>query len=72
MYRSGNFPVSKQKFIVQLLDNPCKRIEIAQNLNITSQTLSKPLVILQKLGLIKINNEKKYQILDSIGFIVKK
>ena len=72
MYRSGNFPVSKQKFIVQLLDNPCKRIEIARNLNITSETLSKPLVILQKLGLIKINNEKKYQILDSIGFIVKK
>ena len=49
-----------------MLDNPLKRVEIANNLNITSGTLSKPLVKLQDRGLIKINDERKYQIVDSI------
>ena len=64
MWYKLNF--SQQKVIVQLVDNPLKRIEIARNLNITSGTLSKPLLNLQELGLIEINNEKKYQIVDSI------
>ena len=57
---------SEQKIIVQLLNNPLKRVEIAKNLNITSGTLSKPLIKLQELGLIEINDEQKYQIVDSI------
>ena len=64
MWDKLNFP--EQKIIVQLLDNPLKRVEIANNLNITSGTLSKPLVKLQDIGLIEINDERKYQIVDSI------
>ena len=59
-----NYP--EQKIIVQLLNGPIKRIEIANNLNITSGSLSKPLVKLQDNGLIEINGERKYQIVDSI------
>lgn len=64
MWDKLNFP--EQKIIVQLLDSPLKRVEIANNLNITSGTLSKPLVKLQDIGLIEINDERKYQIVDSI------
>ncbi|MDO5860852.1 MAG: ATP-binding protein, partial [Methanobrevibacter sp.] len=64
MWDKLNFP--EQKIIVQLLDNPLKRVEIANNLNITSGTLSKPLVKLQDIGLIEINDERKYQIVDPI------
>ena len=64
MWDKLNFP--EQKIIVQLLNNPLKRVEIANNLNITSGTLSKPLVKLHDLGLIEINDERKYQIVDSI------
>ena len=64
MWDKLNFP--EQKIIVQLLDTPLKRVEIANNLNITSGTLSKPLVKLQNMGLIEINDERKYQIVDSI------
>lgn len=56
----------EQKIIVQLLNHPLKRVEIANNLNITPGTLSKPLVKLQDIGLIEINDNKKYQIVDSI------
>lgn len=56
----------EQRIIVQLLNSPLKRIEIANNLNITSGTLSKPLVKLQDIGLIEINDERKYKIVDSI------
>lgn len=64
MWDKLNYP--EQKIIVQLLDSPLKRVEIANNLNITSGTLSKPLVKLQDIGLIEINDERKYQIVDSI------
>lgn len=57
---------NEQKIIVQLLNSPLKRIEIANNLKITSGSLSKPLVKLQNMGLIEINDERKYQIVDSI------
>ena len=56
----------EQKIIVQLTNNPLKRVEIANNLNITTGSLSKPLVKLQNIGLIEINDERKYQIVDSI------
>ena len=56
----------EQKIIVQLLACPLKRVEIASNLNITSGSLSKPLVKLQDNGLIEINDERKYRIVDSI------
>lgn len=42
----------EQKIIVQMVDGPIRRVDIAQNLNITSGTLSKPLVKLQNLALI--------------------
>ena len=48
------------------MNKPLKRVEIAKNLNITSGTLSKPLVKLQEIGLIEINDERKYEIVDSI------
>ena len=56
----------EQKIIVQMVDGPIRRVDIAQNLNVTSGTLSKPLVKLQNLALIEINESKKYQIVDSI------
>ena len=57
---------NEQKIIVQLINGPLKRIEIANNLNITSGSLSKPLVKLQEVSLIELNDEGKYQISDSI------
>lgn len=64
---------SEQKIIIQLLDEPLKRIEIANNLGITSGALSQPLVKLQDMRLIEINDERKYQIVDSIlGLWLKK
>lgn len=47
MWDKLNYP--EQKIIVQLSDSPIKRVEIANNLNITSGTLSKPLVKLQDI-----------------------
>ncbi len=64
MWDKLNFP--EQKIIVQLLNRPLKRIEIANNLSITSGSLSKPLIKLQENGLIEMNNERKYKIVDSI------
>ena len=64
MWDKLNFP--EQKIIVQLLNGPLKRIEVANNLNITSGSLSKPLIKLRENGLIEINNDRKYQIVDSI------
>ena len=63
----------EQKIIVQLINGPIRRVDIAKNLNISSGTLSKPLIKLQNLALIEINDEKKYQIVDSIlGIWLKK
>lgn len=56
----------EQKIIVQLINGPIRRVDIANNLNITPGTLSKPLVKLQDLALIEINDTGKYQIVDSI------
>lgn len=56
----------EQKIIVQLLEGPIKRIEIAEKMGITSGSLSKPLNKLQDLALIELNEEGLYQIADFI------
>lgn len=45
----------EQKIIVQLINGHIRRVDIANNLNISSGTLSKPLIKLQNLALIEIN-----------------
>ena len=62
----SNLNYHEQKIIIQMIDGPARRIDIANNLKITSGTLSKPLVKLQNLALIEINDNGKYQIVDSI------
>ena len=56
----------EQKIIVQLINGPIRRVDIANNLNITPGTLSKPLIKLQDLALVERNDTGKYQIVDSI------
>ena len=56
----------EQKIIVQLINGPIRRVDIANNLNITPGTLSKPLIKLQDLALVEITDNGKYQIVDSI------
>ena len=56
----------EQKIIVQLINGPIRCVDIANNLNITPGTLSKPLIKLQDLALVEITDNGKYQIVDSI------
>ena len=56
----------EQKIIVQLINGPIRCVDIANNLNITPGTLSKPLSKLQDLALVEITDNGKYQIVDSI------
>lgn len=56
----------EQQIIIQLLNGPLKRIEIANNLEITSGSISKPLNHLIDEVLIELNNERKYMITDPI------
>ncbi|MCK9151865.1 AAA family ATPase [Methanobacterium alcaliphilum] len=46
----------EQNIVTTLIDQPCKRKEIAEKLNITPGSLSKPLNKLQKLRLIESKN----------------
>ncbi len=55
----------EQKIIISLLDNPKKRIEIANGLEITSGSLNRPLNRLLDFDLIEYENDK-YQITDPI------
>lgn len=56
----------EQNIIVQLLNGPLKRVEIAKKLNITSGSISKPLRKLMDNVLIDLNDDGKYDIADSI------
>ena len=55
----------EQKIIISLLDNPKKRIEIANSLGVTSGSLNRPLNRLLDFDLIEYVNDK-YQITDPI------
>ena len=55
----------EQKIIISLLDNPKRRIEIANTLEVTSGSLNRPLNRLLNFDLIEYTNEK-YQISDPI------
>ena len=55
----------EQKIIISLLGNPKKRIEIANNLEVTSGSLNRPLNRLLDFDLIEYVNDK-YQITDPI------
>lgn len=55
----------EQKIIISLLDNPKKRIEIANTLKVTSGSLNRPLNRLLDFDLIEYVNDK-YQITDPI------
>jgi len=55
----------EQKIITTLIDKPLKRKEIAESLNITPGSLSKPLNKLQNLGLIE-SKETIYNISEPI------
>ena len=55
----------EQKIIISLLENPKKRIEIANTLEVTSGSLNRPLNRLLDFGLIEYVNDK-YQITDPI------
>lgn len=55
----------EQKIIISLLDNPKKRIEIANALKVTSGSLNRPLNRLLDFDLIEYVNDK-YQITDPI------
>ena len=55
----------EQKIIISLLDNPKKRVEIANTLEVTSGSLNRPLNRLLDFDLIEYSNEK-YQITDPI------
>ncbi|MBE6494486.1 MAG: ATP-binding protein [Methanosphaera stadtmanae] len=55
----------EQSIFISLLDSPLKRIEIANQLNVSTGSLSNNLNHLQNQGLIKYENEK-YQIAEPI------
>ena len=56
----------EQQIIVELINGPLKRIEIANNLGITTGSLSKPLNHLIDEVLIELNDKRKYMISDQI------
>ena len=60
-----NKTFQEQKIIISLLDNPKKRIEIANTLKVTSGSLNRPLNRLLDFDLIEYVNDK-YQITDPI------
>lgn len=55
----------EQTIFIALLDSPLKRIEIANQLNVSTGSLSNSLNNLQKLGLIRFN-DGKYEISEPI------
>ena len=55
----------EQKIIISLLENPKKRIEVANYLKVTSGSLNRPLNRLLDYDLIEYANDK-YQITDPI------
>ena len=55
----------EQKIIISLLDNPKRRIEIANTLGVTSGSLNRPLNRLLNFDLIEYTHDK-YQITDPI------
>jgi uncharacterized protein len=65
IYMWSKLTFQEQKIIISLLDNPKKRIEIANGLEITSGSLNRPLNRLLDFDLIEYENGK-YQITDPI------
>ena len=65
IYMWSKLTFQEQKIIISLLDNPKKRIEIANGLEITSGSLNRPLNRLLDFDLIEYENDK-YQITDPI------
>jgi AAA+ ATPase superfamily predicted ATPase len=55
----------EQKIITCLLENPLKRKDLAEKLDVTTGSISKPLKKLQNLILIELDN-KEYRIADPI------
>lgn len=52
----GRLSLKEQNIIISLLDNPLKRKDIANSMKVTSGSLSKSLIKLQNLDLIRFNN----------------
>lgn len=65
IYMWSKLTFQEQKIIISLVDNPKKRIEIANTLEVTSGSLNKPLNRLLDYDLIEYSNDK-YQITDPI------
>jgi len=65
VFRWSKLTFQEQKIIISLLDNPKRRIEIANTLEVTSGSLNRPLNRLLNFDLIEYTNEK-YQITDPI------
>lgn len=65
IYMWSKLTFQEQKIIISLLENPKKRIEVANYLKVTSGSLNRPLNRLRDYDLIEYANDK-YQITDPI------
>lgn len=65
IYMWSKLTFQEQKIIISLLENPKKRIEVANYLKVTSGSLNRPLNRLRDYDLIEYANDK-YQIIDPI------
>jgi len=65
VYMWSKLTFQEQKIIISLLENPKKRIEVANYLKVTSGSLNRPLNRLLDYDLIEYANDK-YQITDPI------
>ncbi|HIH35338.1 MAG TPA: ATP-binding protein [Methanosphaera sp.] len=65
VFRWSKLTFQEQKIIISLLDNPKRRIEIANTLKVTSGSLNRPLNRLLNFDLIEYTKDK-YQITDPI------
>ena len=61
-----NLTKQEQRIITALMEKPLRRIDLAEKLNVTSGSLSNQLKKLEDLMFIEINDEKKYQVCDSV------
>lgn len=62
----GRLTLREQRIIISLIEKPLKRSEIGKKLNQKPNYISLPLNNLQKEGLIVINQDKKYEIIEYI------
>jgi len=65
VYMWSKLTFQEQKIIISLLENPKKRIDVANSLKVTSGSLNRPLNHLLDYDLIEYSNDK-YQITDPI------